>query len=79
MKISTVHVKISSFREKENFSRKCELWGSLVLFRFEQRCMHIDTYVGATTHEEPIALQCMYCCGNTFLVNMTKCALLGDI
>ena len=30
MKIKIFHMKISSVRENENFSRKCELWGFLV-------------------------------------------------
>ena len=31
MKIKTFHMKICSFRENENFSRKCELKGFLVI------------------------------------------------
>ena len=31
MKIKTFHVKISSVRENENFFRKCELLGFLVV------------------------------------------------
>ena len=31
MKIRTYHKKISSVSENQNFSRKCELWGFLVI------------------------------------------------
>ena len=31
MKIKIYHVQISSVRENDNFSRKCEFWGFLVI------------------------------------------------
>ena len=31
MKIKTFHMKINSVRENQNFSRKCELWGILIV------------------------------------------------